>query len=134
VIEEKKGMFWFVQGNVKILMLCRVLLSASRSIVNPFFSLYILALGGTSTEIGLINSLGILAGMILYPVGGYIADRAGRVKLVSYSTVLWAFAHLFFVVANNWKIIAIGHFFTQLTLFYMPAMNALQADSLPSGF
>jgi MFS family permease len=131
--EANRGMLWFVQGNVKILILCRVLLSASTSIVNPFFSLYILALGGTSTEIGLINSLGILAGMILYPVGGYIADRAGRVKLVGYSTVLYAFTHLFFVVANNWKIIAIGHFFTQLTLFYMPAMNALQADSLPPG-
>jgi len=131
--EAKKGIFWFVQGNVKILMLCRVLWSASTSIIYPFFSLYILALGGTSTEIGLINSLGILAGMVLYPVGGYIADRAGRVKLIGYSTVLYAFAHLFFVVANNWKIIAIGQFFSQLLLFYMPAMNALEADSLPPG-
>ncbi|MCW4051172.1 MAG: MFS transporter [Candidatus Bathyarchaeota archaeon] len=130
---SRKGVFWFIQGNVKILMLCRVLWSASTSIIYPFFSLYILALGGTSTEIGLINSLGILAGMVLYPVGGYIADKAGRVKLIGYSTLLYTFAHLFFVVANDWRVIALGQFFGQLFLFYMPAMNALEADSLPPG-
>jgi MFS family permease len=132
-MSERKGMFWFVQGNVKILMICRILWSWSTSVIYPFFSLYILALGGSSREIGLINSLGILAGMVLYPVGGYIADRAGRVKLIGYSTLLYAFAHLFFVIAFDWRIIAIGQFFSQLLLFYMPAMNALEADSLPPG-
>ena len=128
---EQKGMFWFIQGNVKVLMICRLLWSGSTSIIYPYFSLYILALGGTSTEIGLINSLGILSGMILYPVGGYIADRTGRVKLIGYSTLLYTFAHLFFVIANDWKVIALGQFFSQLLLFYMPAMGALEADSIP---
>ena len=132
-LQPRRSIFWFVQGNVKILMLCRVIWSASTSIVYPFFSLYILALGGTETEVGLINALGIIAGMILYPVGGYIADKAGRVKLIGYSTFIYAFAHLFFVVANDWKIIALGQFVSQLLLFYMPAMNALEADSLPPG-
>jgi len=126
-------MFWFIQGNVKVLMICRVLWSWSTSIIYPFFSLYILALGGSSKEIGLINSLGILAGMVLYPVGGYIADKTGRVKLIGYSTFLYAFAHIFFIVAPSWQWIAVGQFLSQLLLFYMPAMNALQADSLPPG-
>ena len=131
--QESKGMFWFIQGNVKVLMICRVLWSWSTSIIYPFFSLYILALGGSSKEIGLINSLGILAGMVLYPVGGYIADKTGRVKLIGYSTFLYAFAHIFFIIAPSWQWIAVGQFFSQLLLFYMPAMNALQADSLPPG-
>ena len=130
---EGGGIFWFIQGNIKVLMFCRVLWSFSTSIIYPFFSLYILALGGSSTEIGLISSLGLIAGMVLYPLGGYIADRAGRVKLIGYSTFLYAFAHLFFVFATNWQMIAIGQFFSQLLLFYMPAMNALESDSLPPG-
>jgi len=132
-MQSRRSMFWFVQGNVKVLMFCRVIWSASTSIVYPFFSLYILALGGTETEVGLINALGIIAGMVLYPVGGYIADRSGRVKLIGYSTFLYAFAHLFFVIANDWRMIALGQFMSQLLLFYMPAMNALEADSLPPG-
>ncbi len=131
--EAKRGMFWFIRGNVLVLMACRVLWGFSTSIVYPFFSLYIKALGGSNTDIGLINSLGILAGMILYPVGGYIADKAGRVKLIGYSTVLYAFTHLFFVIATDWRMIALGQFTSQLLLFYMPAMNALEADSLPPG-
>jgi MFS family permease len=131
--EQTRGTFWFIQGNVKVLMVCRILWSFSTSVIYPFFSLYILALGGTEVEVGLINSIGLIAGMILYPIGGYIADRSGRVKLIGYSTFLYAFSHLFFVLANNWQVIALGQFFSQLLLFYMPAMNALESDSLPPG-
>lgn len=131
--QQSRGMFWFIQGNVKVLMFCRILWSFSTSIIYPFFSLYILALGGSEVEVGLINSLGLVAGMILYPIGGYIADRSGRVKLIGYSTFLYTFAHLFFVFATNWQVLAMGQFFSQLLLFYMPAMNALESDSLPPG-
>ena len=130
VQEEKKGMFWFIRGNIRILMICRVLWSLSTSIVYPYFSFYIIALGGTSKEIGLINSVGILAGMILYPIGGYLADKAGRVKLIGYSTVLYALAHIPFVIAQICQTLATGQFFAQLLLFYTPAMNSLSSDSL----
>jgi MFS family permease len=64
------------------------------SIAWPFFPLYIGALGGSVTEIGLVYALGGLAGLILYPVGGYIADHKGRVRLVANATYLFAL-HLF---------------------------------------
>jgi MFS family permease len=131
VQEEKKGMFWFIRGNIRTLMICRVLWSLSTSIVYPYFSFYIIALGGSSKEIGFINSTGILAGMILYPIGGFLADKAGRVKLIGYSTVLYALAHIPFVIAQDWQTLALGQMFAHLLLFYTPAMNALSSDSLP---
>jgi MFS family permease len=135
IISEQRGRspFWFLTGNIRVLVVCRVLWSFSTSIVYPFFSLYILALGGTPSQIGLINSLGIISGMFLYPVGGYIADKMGRVKLVGFSTYAYALSHLLFVFANNWQAVAVGQFLSHLFLFYSPAMNALQADSLPPG-
>jgi MFS family permease len=133
VQEEKKGMFWFIRGNIRTLMICRVLWSLSTSIVYPYFSFYIIALGGTSKEIGFISSIGILAGMILYPIGGFLADKAGRVKLIGYSTVLYALAHIPFIIAQTWQTLALGQFLAQLLLFYTPAMNALSSDSLPPG-
>lgn len=128
---QRRSPLWFLSGNIRVLVSCRVLWSFSTSIVYPFFSLYILALGGTPAQIGLINSLGIIAGMFLYPVGGHIADRMGRVKLVGFATYVYAISHLFFVFANSWEAIALGQFLSQLFLFYSPALNALQADSLP---
>jgi MFS family permease len=130
---EQKGMFWFIRGNIRTLMICRVIWSASTSIVYPYFSFYVLALGGTEREVGLISSIGILAGMILYPVGGFLADKAGRVKLIGYSTILYAFAHIPFIIANSWQTLALGQFLAHLLLFYSPAMNALSSDSLPPG-
>jgi len=131
--QEKKGTFWFIQGNIKILIICRLLWSLSTSIVYPYFSFYIAALGGSKQDIGFISSIGILAGLFLYPVGGFLADKSGRVKLIGYSTVLYAFAHVPFVIANDWKTLAVGQFLSQLLLFYLPAMNALSSDSLPPG-
>lgn len=131
--QEKKGTFWFIQGNIKILIICRLLWSLSTSIVYPYFSYYIAALGGSEQNIGFISSIGILAGLFLYPVGGYLADKSGRVKLIGYSTVLYAFAHVPFVLANDWRTLAVGQFLSQLLLFYLPAMNALSSDSLPPG-
>ena len=134
ISEQRAGSpLWFLSGNIRVLVICRVLWSFSTSIVYPFFSLYILALGGTPVQVGIINSLGIIAGMFLYPVGGYIADRMGRVKLVGFSTYAYAISHLFFVFADNWQTVALGQFLSNLFLFYTPAMNALQADSLPPG-
>jgi len=135
VVTEQKGRspFWFMTGNIRVLVICRVMWSFSTSIVYPFFSLYIIALGGTPAQVGLINSLGIIAGMFLYPIGGYIADRMGRVKLIGYSTYLYALCHLPFVFATNWQAVALGQFLSHLFLFYTPALNALQADSLPPG-
>jgi MFS family permease len=125
--------FWFLKGNIKVLVICKVIWSFSTSIVYPFFSLYILALGGTPTQIGLINSLGVLASMALYPVGGYIADRMGRVKLVGYATLLYSLSHILFIFARDWKAVALGQFLSHIFLFYSPALNALRADSLPPG-
>jgi len=101
------------------------------SLAWPFFPLYIEALGGSATEIGLVYALGGLAGLILYPVGGYIADHRGRVKLVSIATYLFALSFIPFIIAQNWVMLAVGYFTQQLVLFYMPAVNAIMADSLP---
>jgi MFS family permease len=134
VIEQRgRSPFWFITGNIRVLVVCRLLWSFSTSIVYPYFSLYILALGGTPTQVGLINSLGIIAGMFLYPVGGYVADKMGRVKLVGFTTYAYAISHIPFIFAKDWRTLAVGQFFSQLFLFYSPAMNALQADSLPPG-
>ncbi len=120
-----------MRGNVLVLTVCRILWTVSMSIAWPFFPLYIEAFGGSATEIGLVYALGGLAGLILYPVGGYIADHMGRVKLVATATYLFAVSFILFIIAQNWVTLAIGHFTQQLVLFYMPAVNAIMADSLP---
>jgi len=100
-------------------------------IIWPFLSLYVLELGGSYQTIGLIMSGASLGSMILYPLGGYIADYQGRIKLIGYMTFVYAVALLITGLGESWQWLALGLFFLNLTTFYWPAIQALIADSIP---
>ena len=122
-----------MRGNILVLTVSRVVWSVSMSIVFPYQSLFIQALGGSKPMIGLITALGSAAGMIFYPLGGYLADKSGRARLVGYATLLYALSFGVFVLAPTWEWLAVAVAVQQLVLFYMPALNAIMADSIPPG-
>lgn len=96
---EDRSIRSLMKGSVLVLTVSRVIWSVSMSIVFPFLSLYIIELGGTKPIVGMVNALGSVASMFLFPVGGYLADKAGRAKLVGISTVLFASSFLLFIFA-----------------------------------
>jgi MFS family permease len=122
-----------IPRNVLVLTLSRAMWSMSDSNVDNFISSYMLALGAGVPTIGLINALGSFGAMLLYPIGGYIADKSGRVKMVSYSTLLYASSFIVFLLAPSWEWAAFAMIYQQMVLFYVPAMNAVMADSIPVG-
>lgn len=128
-----KSNFSFLTGNVLVLMVCSVIYGMSQQLAGPFFSLFILALGGSVKDIGIITALGGLAGLILYPLGGYVSDMRGRVKLIGFMTFVFALSYIFFATAWSWQTLAVGVFIQNFVLFYMPAMSAIMADSIPIG-
>jgi len=105
----------------------------SDALVLPYLSLYILALGGDKPTIGWVNAMGSLAACLLYPIGGYIADKSGRAKFVGISTLLYVSSFLIFSFAPSWQWIALAVTYQNIVLFYMPALNAIMADSIPPG-
>jgi MFS family permease len=110
-----------------------ILWSVSDTITTAYLSLYILSLGGDYVTIGVVNSVASISAIVLYPVGGYIADKAGRAKLIGLSTLLYTSSYALFAIANTWQVVAIAMVYQQVVLFYMPAINALMADSIPVG-
>jgi MFS family permease len=95
--------------------------------------LYVERLGGSPADVGLVRSAGAIAGLFLYPLGGYIADKSGRVKLVCVATIVYAFSFIPFAYAPNWQTLALATFSQSLALFYAPILTVLQADSMPVG-
>jgi DHA1 family multidrug resistance protein-like MFS transporter len=135
-LESDKKREWgigILRGNLLILVVCRCIWMFTTSIPRPYLSLYIRELGGTSAAVGLVNSLSSLAGLFLYPLGGYIADSRGRVKLVGAATFLYAISFLPFAFSPSWEWLAAASFFQNLVLFYSPILTAIQADSMPPG-
>lgn len=123
----------FIRGNVLVLTVCSILWRISVDVVRPYLALYIMALGGSYETIGLVMAVGNLAGMLLYPLGGYIADYQGRIKVMAYMTYVYSLTFLIFVFTESWAWVAVGMFAQSLVTFYTPAMQALMADSLPPG-
>lgn len=126
-----KDVFSFMKGNVLVMTLCECVWRSTIDIIWPFLSLYILELGGNYKNIGFIMAAGNLASMIFYPIGGYIADYQGRIKLIGYMTFAYGSAFLINAFTDTWQWLGIGMFFQSLVTFYFPARQALIADSLP---
>lgn len=127
---EKKSL---IPRNVLVLTMSRTIWSMSDTNIDNFISSYMLALGATVPAIGLMNALGSFGAMLLYPIGGYIADKSGRVKLVAYSTLLYVSSFVVYLFAPTWQWAAFAMVYQQMVLFYVPAMNAIMADSIPVG-
>lgn len=123
--------FEFMKGNVLVLTLTRAVQRFARSMTMPFFSLFIIALGGQPTDIGYIRTLRTLAALIIFPLAGYITDRYGRVKIIAASGFMSGLTFLFFVFATDWTHIALGTFLQGLVMVHLPALGAIMADSLP---
>ncbi len=122
-----------MKGNVLTLTICSILWRISIDIIWPFLALYIMALGGEYETIGQVMAIGNLASLILYPLGGYIADYQGRIKVMAYMTYVYSLTFLIFVFTDSWIWVGVGMFAQSLITFYIPAMQALMADSLPPG-
>ncbi len=123
--------FSFMRGNVLVLTICECVWRSTIDIIWPFLSLYVLDLGGSYETIGFIMAVGNLASMIFYPLGGYIADYQGRIKLISYMTFAYGAAFLIPTFTRTWQWLAVGMFVQSLATFYFPARQALIADSIP---
>src|SRR5512135_2182613 len=98
----------FVNGNIAVFAVTDLLGNFARSMVFPYSSLYILALGGDAAQIGFVAFIGQLAGLVLLPVAGHITDRSDRVHLI----VLAGFLSSLFIglsaVAPSWQVVAVA--------------------------
>ena len=123
----------FLTGNMLVISVTGMLGNFARQMVFPYVSLYILALGGDARQIGLINSLRPLAGLIAFPIAGYVADHSSRVKLIVFGNFLSAVIVIMYFLAPTWQVIAVGAALQGFVVLMFPARSALIADSLAPG-
>jgi MFS family permease len=89
-------------------------------------------LGATAFILGLMESVGnIILAFIRIP-GAFIADRYGRRKVIVIFTFTAAFSYIFYIFAWNWRVILIAMIISSLSHIYQPALEAIEADSLPA--
>jgi len=130
MIRELKNRFSFMKGNLTILTIRQVVGMFFRRMVLSYASLFVLAVGGNSSQIGIINSLRPLAGLLMFPIAGYLTDRRSRVKIIVIADILNLITMLFFVLAPSWEWIAVGSLLQGFMVVSFPPTSAILADSL----
>lgn len=100
--------FSFVRGDFLLILVGWLLTDFTAEMAYTYYPLFVQAIGGTASTVGLIASVGsIIQAFVKFP-GGYIADQYSRKWIITYMTFGTAFAYLFFVFAPNWQTILFG--------------------------
>lgn len=123
-------LFKHISGNLAVFAVTDLMGNFGRGMVFPYASLFILALGGDATQIGIIAFISQLAGLFLLPVAGYITDHADRIRVIVLAGVLFSLFMVMMVFAPSWQMIAVASLLTGTVVFQFPAYAALIADSL----
>ncbi len=122
--------FEFMNANLRILTIRQVLGMFCRRMVISYASLYILAVGGGEAQIGVVNSLRPIAGLIVFPIAGYLTDRTGRVRLIALAGYFSALTTLLYVFAPSWEWLALATLLQGIVVFQFPPSSAILADSM----
>ena len=122
-----------IPHNIRVFSFCDLLGNFARGMVLPYASLYILALGGNTAQIGLINSLIPLMGLVILPIAGYLAGRTNRVRLIILSNTMLIINVLIMAFAPTWQVYAVATALMGLAAFQFPARSSLVADSMQPG-
>lgn len=130
LIAEMKKRFGFMKGNLTILTIRQVLGMFFRKMVLSYASLFVIAVGGDYSQIGIINSIRPLAGLIMFPIAGYLTDRTSRVKIITIADVFSGVTMLIYVFAPSWQWIAAGALIQGFMVFSFPPVSAIMADSI----
>lgn len=129
-IQDIRDRLSFMKGNLTILLIRQVIGMFFRRMVLSYASLFVLAVGGGSGQIGLINSIRPLAGLVVFPISGYLTDRVSRVKLIALADFLRGLTTVIYVLAPSWEWIAVGALIQGFMVFAFPPTSAILADSM----
>ncbi|MBW2597440.1 MAG: MFS transporter [Deltaproteobacteria bacterium] len=109
-----------------------ILVGMGERVAERFLPIYLIALGGGTLSIGLLNGLdNLLSALYSFP-GGYLSDRIGTKRALLVFNIVAMFGFLVVILIPAWQAVLIGAmFFLSWTAISLPATMSLIARVLP---
>ena len=123
--------FSFLKGNLLILSISWIVWFPALRLTDAYAQPYIKELGASVFVIGAINSIATATLAVTRILGGYVADRFGRRKIVAIMSFAISSTYLIYAFAPSWEYVLIAATLNSVFLLYQPAMLVLRADSVP---
>lgn len=100
---KARGFLARQQRDWKITVIRTSLDRLSYQTVFPYLSIYIVALGATATQLGLVSSIGMIVAGIAGPLIGWFIDRTGPKNIYLLGIGLLAISYLTYGIAHSWQ-------------------------------
>ena len=109
-----------------------VLVGMGEKMAERFLPIYVLALGGTTLVVGLLNGMdNLLSALYSFP-GGYLSDRLGTKRALILFNLLAMAGFLIVILFPQWQAVLIGAvFFLSWTAISLPATMGMVSAVLP---
>lgn len=124
--------FLGLKKNMLVLLAMVILVGLGEKMAERFLPLYLIALGGGTLSVGLLNGMdNLLSALYSYP-GGYASDRLGYKRALILFNLTAMLGYLIVIVFPYWQAVIVGAvFFLSWTAISLPATMDLVASVLP---
>jgi len=127
-----RGLFAALEGNARVIVITEGLAAIAFGWVGTYLPLYMLALGVTKMQIGVLSSVLIATKLLSTLAGGYLADRMGRKRvLVIFDIFCWGVPMFLYAVAQNPVYFFVGRLINGLVYVVMPSFECLFVEDVP---
>ncbi len=124
--------FFALRQSFTALLLMVILVGMGEKLSERFLPIYLLALGGGTLSIGLLNGMNNLLNALYSFPGGYLSDRLGYKKALLVFNLLALFGYAIVIIFPYWQAVVIGSiFFLSWTAISLPASMSMVSSVLP---
>jgi len=122
----------FSNRNILTISSTNMLYQVFNGLWQLWWTLYLLQeLNAPVTVVGLLATIQDTSRILFQLPGGILADRIGRKRVIIFGTSLRVIAPVILLTARSWPWVIPGLVLNAVASLYMPAFNAIIAESLP---
>jgi MFS family permease len=124
--------FLGLKKNMLVLLTMVILVGLGEKMAERFLPLYLVALGGGTFSVGLLNGMdNLLSALYSYP-GGYASDRLGYKRALILFNLIAILGYLVVILFPYWQAVIVGSvFFLSWTAISLPATMDMVSSVLP---
>jgi len=124
--------FFGIRKNIAVLLVMVVLVGMGEKMAERFLPIYLVALGGGTLSVGLLNGMdNLLSALYSFP-GGYASDRLGYKKALVLFNLIAMTGYVIVILFPYWQAVILGSiFFLSWTAISLPATMSMVSQVLP---
>ncbi len=94
--------------NLRWFLLAMILANIAGQMAYSLLSLYLLELGASVSQVGLVFTVASLVPMALQILGGWLSDTIGRLRAIAVGSAIATFGYLLFFLSPSWEWVMLG--------------------------